>query len=289
MKIKIRILSTLIALTLLFAVFSVTVSATGEVETPTTEPLPVETTAPDPGTDVTPTTEPDNSGGTTTDPGVGEGGEGSGTTDPTTPEDGGTTVEPTTDNDYNDSYTNEDGSYYFDEDEMVNNVDGVASNVTDQTNLYDTSNFSESALKETKWNDIALNISAGNTSDAMDFSAIKDNKSTDDNGQWMIYTGYVLIAASVLGIMYFIIATATYKNRLKKLKAREQKQRYREHREQRARDDYGDYMSEYPTQRDYNQRYQRRYTTDNRSYSERKRSRQDTAEIDIPARYRARH
>lgn len=289
MKNKIRILSALVALIILVAVFSITVTATGEVEVTPPDPTPVETSAPDPGTDVTPTTEPDNSGGTTTDPGVGDGGDGSGTVDPTTSEGEGTVVEPTTSGGYTDSYTNEDGSYYFDEDEMVNNVEGVASNVSDKTSLYDTSDFNESALKETKWDDITLDVSKSNTSDAMDFSSIKDNKSTDDNGQWLIYTGYILIAASLLGILYFIIATATYKNKLKKLKAREQRIHNREHREHRSRDDYGDYLSEYPTQRDYNQRYQRRYTTDNRSYSERKRSRQDTAEINIPAQYRARH
>ena len=269
----------------MLCVFTFTAFATGEVA-PTTEVLiPVETTPAAPPADtptaapgdsfvdpVIPTTAPEDTGDGYDDSYVEE----------TVAPDAGYVETPTTS--YVDSYTDENGYYYYDEEEMVNNIEDTAGNVSDYTNLYDTSNINDSELKKTEWANIALSTSKG---DATDFSSIKDNTETDDNGQWIIYTGLILIGLSLLGILYFIIATATYKKKLKKLKEREQRQRYRD--SQRPRDDYGD-SEDFPTQADYYNRYQRnRYTTSNMSYSERKRQRADTAEINIPRRYEAKH
>lgn len=271
---------------LCIGVFTFTAFATGEVA-PTTEVVaPVETTPEAPPVD-TETTAPDTPVVDPMTPTTAPEGEGDGYYDDsyveeTVAPDAGYVETPTTS--YVDSYTDENGYYYYDEEEMVNNIEDTAGNVSDYTNLYDTSNIDEAQLKKTEWDNITLSTSKG---DATDFSSIKDNTETDDNGQWIIYTGLILIGLSLLGILYFVIATATYKKKLKKLKEREQRQRYRD--SQRPRNDYGD-SEDFPTQADYYNRYQRnRYTTSNMSYSERKRQKADTAEINLPRRYEARH
>lgn len=288
---RIKLLPIFIALFILGSMFTLTAYATAEtpggdapvVSTP--DPGPV---TPDPGP-VTPDPGPvtPDPGPVTPDPGPGDTPV---TSDPITPDPGtGTdtpvTSDPVTSNPssgYISSDTN-DGYYYYDEDTMVENIEGYAGNVSDYTTLYDTSDFNESALKEQKWDNITIDTSKKpSDTAAMDFSAIKENTSSDDNGEWILYTGYILIGLSICGILYYIIATATYN---KKVKALSSRQSYHSDRtsQSRNRDDYGD--SEYPTARDYNQRYRsknRRYTSDNRSYAERKRSsKADTAEIHL--------
>lgn len=288
---RIKLIPICIVLLILGSMFTLTAYATAEnpgVDTPvvstpvTPDPGPV---TPDPGP-VTP-----DPGPVTPDPPV--------TSDPVTPDPGPVTPDPGTgtdtpvtsdpvtsnpsSNSYVDSYTNEDGSYYYDEDTMVNNIEGYAGNVSDYTTLYDTSDFNKSELKEQKWDNITIDTSkTPSDKNAMDFSSIKDNTSANDDGQWILYTGYILIGLSICGILYYIIATATYKKRVKALASRPSTVTERSS-HNRSRDDYGD--SEYPTSRDYNQRYRsknRRYATDNRSYSERKRSsKADTAEINL--------
>ncbi len=278
---RIRILSVIIALLMLLTGFSMTVYATGEVTDPGTDtvdpivpepsPEPVTPTSA-PEEPVTPTTAPDNpsGGGSVVDPS-------------TAPGDG------TTDNNPSGGYVDDgnDDFYYYDEDEMANSIENSAGSVSDMTDLYDTSDVNEKALQKEEWNDIVLDTTT--KSDASDFSAIKQNTNKNDDGKWILYTGFILIGLSVIGIMYFIIATATYKKKLKKLKARQQKL---DTNRSRARNDYGDY-GDYPTQSDYNKRYhtqRKRYASDGMSYAERKRlNKADTADIDLPSKYRANH
>lgn len=273
-----RILMLLSLLTVLVCLgtFCFSVYATGEV--PTTAPAPVETSAPAPVETSAPEVTPTDSG--SVDDGTGD--------DYYTEETYATEyipVETSAPDNYVDSYTNEDGYYYYDEDQMVNSIEDTAGNVSDYTTLYDTSNIDKSELKESEWDNITLSMSDKNSDGS--FAAIKDNQGDTDDGQWIIYTGLILIGLAIIGIMYFIIATSTYKKKLKALRAREM--RHRENRRERARDDYGD-LSEYPTQSDYNKRYQRnRYTSSSLGYAERKRlNKADTAEIDISAHYTAR-
>lgn len=283
---KILVLCQLLTILMCLGIFTFTAFATGEVAPTTDVAVPVETTPEAPPAE-TPTTAPETTVVTPVTP----------TDAIDTPADGGyndsyveETVAPdagyveTTTNSYVDSYTDENGYYYYDEEEMVNNIEDTAGNVSDYTNLYDTSNINESELKKTEWANITLSTTNG---DATDFSSIKDNTEADDNGQWIIYTGLILIGLSLLGILYFVIATATYKKKLKKLKEREQRQRHRD--QSRPRNDYGD-SEDFPTQKDYYKRYQRnRYATSTMSYSERKRQKADTAEINLPRRYEAKH
>lgn len=266
---KIKLLSIIIALFIIGCSCVFSAYATGEEsinpapETPSVEPAPPI---------VDPVTPSEGSSDTPVEPSTG--GE---VVDPTTDTGSGEVVDPSTEVTPTNPTPPSGDDYYYDEDDMVNNIDDYAGNVSDYTNLYDTSDFDENAYKKTKWDDITIDVSKPITdTDAMDFSAIKDDTSKDDDGQLVLYIGYVLIALSIVGIIYFIVSTATYKKKLKALKAREQRQRTRS--SERSRSDYGD-LSEFPTQRDYNQRY-RRYSSDNRSYKERKRdTKADTAEI----------
>ena len=289
---RIKVLAISMVLLILGCMFTFTAYATGEVTppadvvtppavdpNPTPDPEPV---VPDPPVvDPNPTPDPDP----VVPENPGTGGE---VVDPAPVPDTPVVEQPTSSSGggYVDSYMNDDGYYYYDEDQMVNNIEDTAGSVSDYTDLYDTSDFDSSTLKESEWNDIKLEVSKGN-SDAADFSAIKENKETEDDGEWIVYTGLVLIGLSLIGIMYFIIATATYKKKLKSLKRREQSQRSCD----RARNDYGD-MSEFPTRSDYNRRYQKnRYASpDSLGYAQRKRLNADTAEIDLPKKkYVSRH
>lgn len=274
-----RILSVIIALLILLTGLSMTAYATGEITDPGVDVVDPVVPEPDPE----PATQtPDVSDTPTTAP-TDSGDDGS-VVDPSTAPDSGTV-----ENDQSSGYVDggDDEFYYYDEDEMVNSIENSAGSVSDMTDLYDTSDVNEKALQKEEWNDIVLDTTT--KSDASDFSAIKENTNKNDDGKWILYTGFILIGLSVIGIMYFIIATATYKKKLKKLKARQQKL---DSNRSRARDDYGDY-GDYPTQRDYNKRYssqRKRYASDGMSYAERKRlNKADTADIDLPSKYRANH
>lgn len=293
---RIKVLAISMVLLILGCMFTFTAYATGEVTppadgvtppavdpNPTPDPEPV---VPDPPVvDPNPPADPADPADPVVPENPGTGGE---VVDPAPVPDTPVVEQPTSSSGggYVDSYMNDDGYYYYDEDQMVNNIEDTAGSVSDYTDLYDTSDFDSSTLKESEWNDIKLEVSKGN-SDAADFSAIKENKETEDDGEWIVYTGLVLIGLSLIGIMYFIIATATYKKKLKSLKRREQSQRSCD----RARNDYGD-MSEFPTRSDYNRRYQKnRYASpDSLGYAQRKRLNADTAEIDLPKKkYVSRH
>lgn len=287
---KIRILSVIIALLTLLSVFCLSVGATDVVppaDNPVTPPAvdppvdppvvdppvvdpPVDPPVvdppvnpnPDPGTDTPVNPNPDPGTDTPVDPNPGT----------VTPPTGG--------------YITGDDFYYYDEDAMANSIQNSAGSVSDATKQYDTSDINEAALKQTKWNDITLDTSKP-ASSAMDFSSIKDNNRRNDDGQWILYVGFVLVALSVVGILYFIIATTTYKKKL--AKAGYSRQQYEPN---RASDDYGDYgyETDYAPQPQYSSRPQRkRYATDGMGYAERKRMKADTAEINLPDKYKARH
>ena len=220
---RIKVLAISMVLLILGCMFTFTAYATGEVTPPADVVTP-------PAVDPNPTPDPEP---VVPDPPVVDPNPPADPADPVVPENpgtGGEVVDPAPVPDtpvveqppsssgggYVDSYMNDDGYYYYDEDQMVNNIEDTAGSVSDYTDLYDTSDFDSSTLKESEWNDIKLEVSKGN-SDAADFSAIKENKETEDDGEWIVYTGLVLIGLSLIGIMYFIIATATYKKKLKSL------------------------------------------------------------------------
>lgn len=80
--------------------------------------------------------------------------------------------------------------------------------------LYDVSTVIDTnELNADDWN-IVLNFdtsSVGNANMGLkDFSFIKNNTgdgAEEDDGQWILYTGYVLLALGIIGILYVIIST----------------------------------------------------------------------------------
>lgn len=302
---RIKALSLIIALLMCFAVFSMTAYAVA-----------------DPGVSSAPAVSPENPGGSDTpgsDSGSGTDSGSDTTPDPNAPggDTSGDTGSDTSSGDtsggydnstgtdgeyvdpgyvdtdqstggYVDSYTNEDGYYYYDENQMANSLDNTAGNVSDYTNLYNTSNINENELKSNKWSNIELNISDENVDGAIDFSAIKTNKDDADDGHIYLYVGIVLIGLSIIGILYFIIATTTYKKKLKKLKAREERQRQNAMHRAQFREQLRD---EYPTGDDYfRQTHRKRYASSSElGYAERKRLKADTAEIPKVREYTSRY
>ena len=117
-----------------------------------------------------------------------------------------------------------------------------------------------------------------------DFSAIKSNTEVQDNGDWILYLGYALLALAALGILYFIIATIAHRSAAKKEAARMERRRgsspYRSEAarmEQRERREAGS-----------GQRTSR-YADENPGYSRRTSSRADTDEVYIPRRATKKH
>ena len=78
--------------------------------------------------------------------------------------------------------------------------------------------------KPNEWSDITLDEKTVQTG-VTDFSAIKENTQVEDNGYWILYVGYALLGLSVLGILYFIIATIAHRNAVKKAERLEQRRR----------------------------------------------------------------
>lgn len=189
-----------------------------------------------------------------------------------------------TDTDYDNGY---DDDYYYDpesdpDDDGISNTGESAGSVSENTNLFNP-NVNNQELAESEWSNITLDTSSNQTNNNVaDFSAIKEDSSANDNGQGMLYVGIALIGLSVIGILYYIIATAKYRKKLNKLRTREQGHRERH----RTSDYYNAATEEYPTQEDYNRRYQRRYS--DTPYTQRRQTKFDTA--DIPTgRYKSRH
>lgn len=287
---KIRILSVIIALLTLLSVFCLSVNATDEVVPPVVDPPVVDPPVVDPPVVDPPVVDPPVVDPPVVDPPVvdpdpgtdqpDDPNPGTGTDTPVDPNPG--TVNPPTGG----YVTDDNGFYYYDEDTMANSIENSAGSVSNATKQYDTSDINEAALKQTKWNDITLDTSKP-AANAMDFSSIKDNTRNNDDGQWILYSGFMLIGLSVVGIIYFIIATTTYKKKLAKAGYA-----YQQYGQERTRDDYGDYgyESDYTPQPQYSSRpHRKRYAADGMSYAERKRMKADTAEINLPDNYNARH
>lgn len=155
------------------------------------------------------------------------------------------------------------------------------------SNLFDVSDINSKDLKENQWSDITLTTKSKPGEVAADFSQILDNEETEDNSEWILYLGIVLIGLSLLGILYFIIATVTYRNKLKKLRQREIRNSQRRapaHTTERSRANMRSGIDEY-SQR-VSSGSQRRYSTTPRTTSsDRRRMKADTAEIFTPQRY----
>lgn len=160
-----------------------------------------------------------------------------------------------------------------------NDSNGNAGSVSDYaSSLYGISDINEKDLESNKWSAIQIDDKK-DAGSADDFSSIKDNNEKGDNGTWILYTGIVLIGLAVLGIIFFIVATVTYRKKLKKLQARNSREHRDSQREPRSKADYSDtYRVDAPRKRHYS-------NDKDLSYSERKRLKADTADIVLPRQY----
>lgn len=178
------------------------------------------------------------------------------------------------------NYITGDGNYDSDGNYVdSNNSNGNAGSVSDYaSSLYGISDINDKDLESNQWSAIQIDDKK-DAGSAEDFSSIKDNKEKGDNGTWILYTGVVLIGLSILGIIFFIVATATYRKKLKRLQARNSRERGDYKNESRSRADYSDaYKVDSPRKRHYS-------NDKDLSYSERKRLKADTADIVLPRQY----
>lgn len=82
-----------------------------------------------------------------------------------------------------------------------------------EAELYDVDKkIDDSELSAGDWESIAKSLqNASNSGGGSDFSAIKNNTSTEDNGLWMLITGALLIILAIVGITYVIISSMNAK------------------------------------------------------------------------------
>lgn len=182
---------------------------------------------------------------------------------------------------------NSDPMYYGDASNYDYNAnvhqDVPAGAVSSQTTLYNSSGMSAEDAAPNEWSDIVLDEKTVKTGVA-DFSAIKSNTETKDNGDWILYVGYVLLGLSALGILYFIVATIVHRKKAKKEAARMERRRSSSPaRSEAARMEERERRESAPARRTS------RFADENPGYSRRASSRADTDEVYIPRRAAKKH
>ncbi len=162
---------------------------------------------------------------------------------------------------------------------VVNSTESAAGSVS--SSLYNSSGMSAEDAKPNEWSDITLDEKTVQTG-VTDFSAIKENTQVEDNGYWILYVGYALLGLSVLGILYFIIATIAHRSAVKKAERLERRRSSSAYRSSAARmeerERYDEYEEEAPRRRTS------RFADDDEGYSRRSSSRSDTGEVYVPRR-----
>ena len=161
---------------------------------------------------------------------------------------------------------------------VVNSTESAAGSVS--SSLYNSSGMSAEDAKPNEWSDITLDEKSVQTG-VTDFSSIKENTKVEDNGHWILYVGYALLGLSVLGILYFIIATIAHRNAVKKAERLERRRSSSASRSAAAR------MEEDERYDDYEEAPRRRtsrYADDDEGYYSRRSSRSDTGEVYVPRR-----
>lgn len=199
------------------------------------------------------------------------------------------------DSDYNGDYNNYDNSnnyvedsdplYYGDASNYNYNVSDsneAVGSVSSNTPLYNSSGMSAEDAAPNEWSDIVLDEKTVKTGVA-DFSAIKSNTEVQDNGDWILYLGYALLALAALGILYFIIATIAHRKAVKKEAARMERRRASSPaRSEAAR-------MEARERREAGSQRTSRFADENPGYSRRASSRADTDEVYVPRRVAKKH
>ena len=228
------------------------------------------------GTDTNPGTGTDTNPGTGTDPNAG------GTVDYNNNSSYSDNSQQTYDNsqsygNYADTSNGSNSNNYVYSDE-------TAGSVSKNNTLYNSSGISAADAAPNTWSDIKLDEKTVKTGVA-DFSSIKTNTETSDNGQWILYLGYLLLGLSVLGILYFIIASIAQRKAYRDAAVRESRAAYSAApRSQAAKMNERDRRAsaaEKASQRSIN-----RYNDEIKAYNRRVSSKADTGEVYVPRRVR---
>lgn len=179
------------------------------------------------------------------------------------------------------SYVYEEDPFYYGDTSNYNYSDyyddSAIGSISSNTTLYNSSGMSEEEAAPNKWSDITLDeksIKAG----ISDFSAIKSNTEASDNGDWILYLGYVLIALSILGVLYFVFATLAYRKAAQKAARRERRHSSAPAHTAAAKADENKRRTSSNAQRTS------RFADEAPSHSRRSSSKADTGEIYIPRR-----
>ena len=158
----------------------------------------------------------------------------------------------------------------------TDNDDQITNEVTDKVVMYEPDK-NNNLEPEKKWSNITLDTSkAPKEGEVQSFKTIKTNTSTEDNGDYILYIGLALIVLAVIGILYYTIATVTYRKKLKALKSRDTSVSSDSHDELSGINTYSSKV---------NKKRKRHYGTT--PYSSRKGVSSDTAEIPVKKNYKA--
>ena len=161
---------------------------------------------------------------------------------------------------------------------VVNSTESAAGSVS--SSLYNSSGMSAEDAKPNEWSDITLDEKTVQTG-VTDFSAIKENTKVEDNGYWILYVGYALLGLSVLGILYFIIATIAHRSAVKKAERLERRRSSSPSRSAAARMEERERYDEYE---EAPRRRTSRYADEDEGYSRRSSSRSDPGGVYVPRR-----
>ena len=177
-------------------------------------------------------------------------------------------------------YYDPDPLYYGDASNYSYNVesnDEPVGSVSSNTTLYNSSGMSAADAAPNEWSDITLDEKTVKTG-VSDFSAIKSNTETQDNGDWILYLGYVLLALAGLGILYFIVATIAARKAMKKAERMERRRSSSPARSTAAR------MEEQERRASGSYHRTSHFADEAPSYSRRASSKADTGEVYVPRR-----
>ncbi len=126
--------------------------------------------------------------------------------------------------DYNDGSSSNYNQGYYVEDQgdnssniSSNNYNAPQQNIAPTAELYNTDDrkIDDNELSDKDWKEIqaVLSNAKNSSGDSDDFSFIKNNVSTNDNGDWMLIAGVAAVLISLAGITYFIISTVNQRKK----------------------------------------------------------------------------
>lgn len=126
-------------------------------------------------------------------------------------------------NDYDESNDSQSSDSYNDYDFDTDNYDIDYSDeyyqsVAPTSSLYESDRvIDDSELSNNDWDEIKANLSNASSvedDDSGDFGFIKDNDSSGDNGDWMLFAGLICILLSIAGIIYVIASAVSRRKKM---------------------------------------------------------------------------